>query len=420
MTVTIVGATTNYSSAGSSTPTSQVPAGAVAGDTLFALLSSNGSDNTVTITPPDGWTEIEAGPLQTAGRWSLVTRTMAAGVTQAQWNLPASSLPKSECAMIAVRGASGYTLGTPYVRSASSLTTPLPGVTVPSGGLGLAFAVERTSTQTSVTAPTGMTEQAKYVQSAGGGGSVLIASTATAGATGTETVTYGVASTNAAGVMLFLTAAVGSLPQMSAGPDVTKALGSVVNLTGSAVGADTVAWTQSDGPDYPTISSPTSTTASVTPTVAGVYTFRLTGTNTNGSSYDEMQVTVTTTTAKPNGVVVNPGGFTIAGGADSLEDAASDGLDTTWDESGAANASITYQLPPMAPSPGLTLTWRGLFSTTPVVSVRLEVLSGSTVVSTHDISPTTSIATSSLTLTSGEVAAITDWNALALRVSKLG
>lgn len=420
MAISVVGSTTTFSSAGTQTPTVSVPTGVTTGDYLFAWLSYSGDSIPA---PPSGWTELVGVAGSTTARFSLIVRTMASGVTQAQWTIPVSgtgTYAKMEAAMIAVRGVASYTLGTVYNRAASGSTSALPGVTVATGGMALAFAGDRTSSQTSVTAPTGMTEQAKYVQNSGGGGSVLIASTSTAGATGTETVTYGVASSNAVGALVNLAATSGTVPVVSAGAAQSVGTGTTVTLSGTATGATSVAWTQTNGPTpAPTITSATSNTATVTPTLPGVYTFRFTGTNASGTAFDDTNVTVSTMSSKPNGVVVNPGNFAPVN-AGALEDAVSDASDLTWDESGDANASVTYTLPPIGIGTSYVLTFRGRFSTTPVVPVRVELLMGSTVIKSTDLTVGTTLASQTMTLTSGEVAAITDRTVLRVRVSKVG
>lgn len=421
MAITVGAATTNFSTAGTQTPTIAVPTGAATGDQLWAFLSYSGD---FVPAAPSGWTEVAADAYSASGRYSLITRAMASGVTQAQWTLPTSSggtYAKMEVAMLVVKGGAAYTAGAVYNRPSSGSTSVLPAVTVPSGGLLLAFAGEKTSTQTTVTAPSGMTEQAKYIGSTSGGGSVLIAtSSPSAGTSGAQTVTYGVASANAAGVLVAVAPASGSVPSVTAGANQTVAVNTAVSLTSTISGATSQAWTQTGGPTPgPTIGSATSANATVTPTVAGIYTFRVTATNASGTAFDEVTVTVTTMSAKPIGVVVNPGGY-VPVNAGALEDATSDGSDLTWDESGAANASITYQLPPLGTGVGYALTLRSRFSTTPTVNVRVEILQGTTVIATRDFSPGTSLANSVMTLTTGEISAMgTNKNALSVRVSKL-
>lgn len=420
MGITAGAGTTNFSNAGTDTPSVTVPSGAANGDWLYALLEYSGD---AVPAAPAGWTEVSAGAFLSVGRYSLVRRQMASGVTVAQWTLPPGepSYAKMTAAMFVVKGADAQTVGAVTNRAASGTTTVLPQVTVPTGGILLAFAAERTSSQTTVTAPAGMTEAAKYISGGGGGGSVLIAyQLPTAGASGARTVTYAVASPNAAGLLVTLAPATGSLPSVSAGSAATMAAG--VNRAFSAgsptaTGADTVAWTKQSGPAV-TINSPTSLGgANITPTTPGVYVFRLSATNTNGTTSDDVTITVTGTTVSAAGVVINPGGYTPIVSA-TVEEAVADASDTTWAESASAGASITFQLAPVAARPGYTVRTRMKFGTAATGNVLVELLQGATLIASSTHAVTTSLATFAFPLDAGQVASITNTADLRLRVTR--
>lgn len=417
MAITLGASTTNFGIE-SGAPTVAVPSGASTGDRLYAWLTYSSVE---AVTPPVGWTEL-AGGVMGSGYYSLVFRQMASGVTNATWAIsavvPATGVfAKYAAAMTVVKGGSGTTLGAVTVRGATSTTTVLPGVTVPAGGVLLAFAGEKSTSQTAVTTPAGMTQEASYVNGGGGGASVLIASQfPAAGASGTRTVTYAVGSGSGAGIMLTVPPATGTLPVVNAGTNSTGTTGVAKTLAGSSTGTSSV-WTQVSGPSV-TISNATSaSTASFTPTVAGTYIFRLTGTNADGSVSDDVTITVAGTTSRPSGVVSNPGGFAPVNAA-SLEAALADASDSTYIEADATTGdAITVQLAPLVLGSSYTFTVRARSSIAPVHTVAFALMQGATVVATRTQQLTTAWATYTVTLTSGEAAAITNGSDLRVRAT---
>jgi hypothetical protein len=81
---------------------------------------------------------------------------------------------------------------------------------------------------------------------------------------------------------------------MNAGADQTATTDTTVSFTATysgETGSVTQAWTKVSGPTA-TINNPTSLTMSFTPTVAGTYVFRITGTDSLGTATDDVQIVV--------------------------------------------------------------------------------------------------------------------------------
>lgn len=403
-------------------PTVLVPSDATTGDTLVALLITNGQG---AITPPTGWTEMANGLMLTGagGAFSFIRRLMGSGVTQAQWSLalepPGFTVPaaKFDAAMTTIKGASTVTVGTAFTRPASSTTTDVPGVTVPTGGLLVVVGGDKVSSQTLVTPPTGMTAQVNHIGGGGGGVSVLIATQATSGASGTKTITYALASSTAYGQALALTPSATTPPVVNAGADATIALGATKTLAGTSTGT-TNAWTATSFPysTAPTITNATSATnATVTPTKPGVYIFRLTGTNTDGTATDDMTLTVTGTTVTPVSTL-NAGAFVNVGAAATTEEALGDALDTTYAEGPTtAGSSGTVLLAPLQAGAAYTARIRLRTSVAPVATITFDILQGNTVIMTRSQATTTTFTTYSFTFSAGEVSALTNGGDLRAR-----
>lgn len=412
-----VGATTQTYNVGVETPTVAVPAGAQNGDRLIALLSYAG---TVSCTSPAGWTEHTNALGNTNGRFVVISRIMSTGVTQAQFALLTgqASYAKATLTMVAYRGDDALNYGTTVLRSSSSSSTVAPSVTTgENNALVVGLFGDRATSQTSATAPTGMTERGKVVQGGGGGTSVLICdeARATAGATGTRTATYGVATDNAFGVLLELSPAATAGPTISVGADATSTVSTAFSRTMSTTGTVTGrTWTQQSGPASPTISGSTTATMSVTPTVPGTYVFRGTATDGTTPSFDEFTLWVNSTTSRPDTTLTNPGNW-VAVGAATMWEAEADESDATYAETpdAAVGAAKTSRLSPLLPGPVTVATKARVTSGS--ATLRQELLQGTTVIATWDDALTTSFATYTHTTVTAETSSITNFNDLYLR-----
>lgn len=417
--------TTASGSTSVANPTVNVPSDAVVGDQLLAILTTSGIG---AITAPAGWNQQSTGVMLaggSTGSYSVVTRTMASGVTQAQWSLAneASGFPatKYDAGMTTIKSATTTIVpGTVATRPSGGFTTDVPGVTVPAGGLLVVTGGDKVSSQTLVTPPSGMTAQVNHINGGGGGVSVLIATQAgVSGASGTKTITYAVQSGTAFGQAFAYAAATGTPPVVSAGADVTTPLGGAKTLAGSSTGTTNL-WTAVSfpGSTAPTITNATSATnATVTPTKPGIYTFRLTGTNADGSVPDEMVMTVTGTTVYPT-AVINSGGFTSVGGAPSPEEALGDGSDTTYLEGPTtAGSTFTVLLGPIQAGSGYTAKVRFRTSVAPTATVTYDILQGGTVILTRSQPSTTGQTTFTFAFTAAEVSALTNGSDLRARVT---
>jgi hypothetical protein len=408
----------------SQNPAVPVPTDAANGDTVYAFLSYGGADPIAT--QPSGWTVVSTGTYSSTGSFSLVKRTMAAGVTQAQWTITtnATGYGKSSMVSIAVKAPGTETVGTLLNRSTNITTSVLPGVTVATGGVLLAFAGDRVSGQTTVSLPTGMTEEAKQINNLTGGTTAVIGSQfPAAGASGTRTITYGVASTNAAGLLLTVApAGTGTtVPVVTITPaTAAQNTGVARTLSGTVSGATSQVWSLESSPPLAaqTITNSTSaTTASYTPTIAGTYVFRLTATNTAGTSSDTFTLTVSGSTSKPVSVVSNAGNFLPVGAA-SIEEALSDALDSSTAEGGQTTGpAFTVQYGSLTPTTAVTWHVRADVSAAPNATCVFNLLQGTAVVATRTQAVTTTTTTYSYVLTTAEVGAITNWSDLRLQVS---
>lgn len=398
-----------------------IPTGGASGDRVVAAVSLNGTDaGASNPTNPAGWTELYRAGGYAGGNGGMVVieRAWVSGLAAPVWVITDSNadgaIARAEMASFIVKGATGApAVGTPVNRSSNITTTVVPGVTTVNDAMIVVVAGDRISNQTTVTGPGSMTEIAKAIQAANGGGSIGIwyEQTPTGGATGTRTITYGVASLNAAGVMLnYSPVTGGSAPTgVSAGADREVTTGASTPLSGTATGATAVAWSILSGPDTPTISNASNLTgASVTFTVPGVYTVRLTATNSNGSTVDDVVITASATTVAPISTVSNPGGWTAVNAA-SLAAALGDASDSTYIESDAAGEVVTLLLGAVAAASGYTIRLRGASVPTAGQGTTVRLMQGATQIATRTVANWGDTpGDQAFALTGPEVSAITD------------
>lgn len=105
------------------------------------------------------------------------------------------------------------------------------------------------------------------------------------------------------------------LPIVNAGPDITPNKGDTVTLSGStASDYDSLQWTCTSG-QSPTFSDATTLNPNVTFNESGLHTLRLTATNTDGSSFDELEAGVQEVVNQPPTANAGPDQSGIAAGA---------------------------------------------------------------------------------------------------------
>jgi len=101
-------------------------------------------------------------------------------------------------------------------------------------------------------------------------------------------------------------------PTVGAGND-TSVVGSSITITGTANGNNgatitSTNWSQISGPNTSTIVSPASLTTNITGLIVGTYIFQLSATDSNNqTSFDQVQVVVSSLTPVINGIITNKG-----------------------------------------------------------------------------------------------------------------
>lgn len=227
-----------------------------------------------------------------------------------------------------------------------------------------------------------------------------------------------------------------ALPIVDAGPNQVAAASSLVNLSGTYSDTDGtvtgVAWTVTYSSD-PTITTASLTGAgTATPSfttgsaVGSLYILTLTVTdNDGGISTDTVEVRVLTT----GNATILPGNGTgdawsIIGGSATQGAALADGSTTTRVESGdmSTTASVhQWRVAPMASRSALLVALSATVLTTAIPGGHSDtsvarLYSGTTQVAQWSLAATTTDQTVNYNLTSGEIAAITDWGELYVQV----
>lgn len=214
---------------------------------------------------------------------------------------------------------------------------------------------------------------------------------------------------------------------------VLTAGGSTVNITctatpGTGASISSYQWTAVSWPagqSAPTITSPTAQTASFTPqNVQGRWLFNVTATDNFGQTTAPavVEVDVTGPNIAPIAVTANSG-WTVGAVTDGT-----DASDATYYESGApgSNSILVLRLAPLVSNgTSFPLDVRDLVQAVSGTQ-KVELVEGATTTSDGTvrknwggIGPGTSFADQILTLTSGEMATITDWTNLHLRLTQV-
>jgi phosphodiesterase/alkaline phosphatase D-like protein len=183
-----------------------LPSGWAAGHLCFLELSVN--DGSVTITPPSGWTALDSAPVAVgSSQMSVWYRVLQSGDSNPQVGLASSF----KCSGITSaytgvdQGSPIAAVGTRGTRGSSSTSTVAGSVTTTDDNQRVVgFFMEKSSTSSSVTDPSGTTRRAVAFTTGGGAVSALVVDEeiASAGATGTRTAVYNVASSIGYGLLV--------------------------------------------------------------------------------------------------------------------------------------------------------------------------------------------------------------------------
>lgn len=218
-------------------------------------------------------------------------------------------------------------------------------------------------------------------------------------------------------------------PTVVAGANQTIAApGSSVNLTctatpaGGSAGIASYQWTPLSWPvggSAPTITNPTSQTASFTPAVTGRYVFGVTATDLEGNTSAQASTKVFLPDVQIQVIEVTSNtGFTVGAIASDL----SDGSDSTYIDSGSpgsGNVLLARLKPLISTGTGFSLDIRS-YVTAVSGTQKVALLEGSTVRKDWGtVSPGTSAGDIILTLSTAEMATIGSWNELDLRFTQV-
>lgn len=243
--------------------------------------------------------------------------------------------------------------------------------------------------------------------------------------------------------------ALAELPQVAGNVAPTVSVGSNVTL-GTSGGAVTLTATAADtdgsivsylweftsilpASTAPTITGATAASGSVTITNPGRYVIRCTVTDNGGATaVAYKKVFVPAAGVRTILDLANPGAWTLAGGATSASAALADELDTTLTQGPTSPASEALQrvlLAPLSAPTNFGIDLKHKFATAGSATCKLRlyeatvsglgVLTASTLRKEWPASPTTTAATTNLTLTAGEIATVTQWNEIMLEMSEV-
>lgn len=430
--------TTGFANTGTSLVINK-PANLANDDLLVACVWTRNATADYT-TPPSGWTRVDpATTTNPVGVERLYYKVITNAVGEAStYTWAGGGSGRHAGVMFRVTGADNsdpFNVAGATVTGVTAFQLTLPTMTTDAtNALYIGMACNNTTGGVITTATgSGVSVVSSASTSTGSGESTITVvqkALPSLGATGSQLLTFGTDPSGSVGhaVAINSTPVANTAPTCDAGADQTTTNGTPVVLSGTDSDSDgTVAsrqWTALEyprGASAPTISSATSATAGFTPTTPGAYVFQYQVTDNGAASTSD-----TTTVYVPANTVgvrkqVSATGFTNQGGASDSATALSDGVSTTYIES-ASTGSSSYRCildPLVAPNAtfGLDVTHLVSISETPTLYT-IKLYQGATLRKTWTVTPlpTTSASTVTLTLTSGEIAAITNWNALELLV----
>lgn len=197
-----VGATAPTPSTRSSV-TLGMPAGVQEGDLLCVIIVRQ--VNTQTVSPPGGWTthiNFDSGGVFSR---RMYVATKLAGASEGSATFTFSGSGNTAALLLAYRGASTVTPGTPFFSDGATSATA-PSITMPADGIlvGSFFGNGAGTAMSISTAPLGMTQRA-YPKVADAAHLPTYDETAVAGATGTRAITWSLSAAPTLVVLLGLT-----------------------------------------------------------------------------------------------------------------------------------------------------------------------------------------------------------------------
>lgn len=298
MAILVGNATTGEVGSGTSV-TCAVPAGTVAGDMLVAVLSEQSGSPAAAQT---GWenTGSALGTISSNIYYREASTSEPANYTFTGLNSGAHSLNIARLTGVDTANPLdpdmvGYNPGS----TTNSITAPSQTTTTPDVVRIFGIGIQSSGTNRTIAPPAGVTKVIENTGSAGARRSYMFSETLTsAGATGTRTFSCS-ASLPLAGTVAAFRAAVDTgptAPAVDAGADAVHQVDTaftrtaVVDDGGAALTSQ--AWTIESGPAG--VGTTLSTTADLTwtPTVVGPYVLRHTATNSAGTGFDDVTVTV--------------------------------------------------------------------------------------------------------------------------------
>lgn len=318
-------------------------------------------------------------------------------------------------------GANAYSFA-----SAAGTARTCPAVTASSANAWLVnTCVDRGSPgSTNFTLPGGLTAREAVYLTGGGAVSAVVAGSNGAvgsGSVGANTITGTFSTSTALTSTVVLEPVSVATPTANAGADKTTTVGTGVNLSGSASGGTpgyTYSWalTSALGGAAATLTNGTTATPTVTPTAPGVLTYTLTVTDSGAQvGTSSCKVYVTSSSVRPIAITSNSGGWAAVGAVADSAAAMADNDPTTYaqsPDSPSSPSTLRVRLAPLAAGTGFNLAVDNQLSASVTGTATVSLYEGSNLRKTWTITPSTSLATTNLTLTTGELATIVSFNAL--------
>lgn len=407
------------------------PSNTANGDLLVAVVYKRSGTDPYS-SPPAGWTLVTGpGGGVTGGVFTYWKRITDAGGEGASYSWTGGGTNGRHAGLVfRVTGTHTsspvYQCSTTYVTSVgASPQLNLPEISVTAGGTVLALMGLNV---TSVATPTtlGFTDVGSTITATGATESqvsILKRDYTSTGPTGNLPIEIAPVPSSGIGYLISFRSP-NQGPVVNAGANQAGIIGSQATFTASVTDPDgTIAsrlWTQIVGPADLTITDGTTNTMKVTPTVGGVYQFKCEATDDVGAIGNDYVALIV---PGPDGTVVdtisNPGAWNLMGSKPTEAAALTDLLDQTFIETPDApnGAEVTFSIGTIT-SGNVTVTIRGRqASSSPVISRKVELLQGSSVIASQTYNLTSSWADYNMVLTNAQNSAITSRTTLRIRIT---